>query len=129
MTDNTHYPRGQLNEEDRGELSLALLVRDGEVILRFGKPIAWFGLGKSDVAALCRHIEQHAASAAQSGREGAPTARPEPMLSIENNTVRVDFKPETAFVCMTPERARRFVKDLRELARELTSTGIEAGPR
>lgn len=38
------FPEGKLNEGDEGELRFAVYRRSGNVILDFGKPLAWVGL-------------------------------------------------------------------------------------
>lgn len=38
------YPDGKLNEEDEGEVGVAIGVKDGNVIIMFPKPVAWLGL-------------------------------------------------------------------------------------
>lgn len=46
------HPRGKLNADDEGGLALGLAVQDRTVILNFGKPVAWIGMGKDDAMAL-----------------------------------------------------------------------------
>jgi hypothetical protein len=43
MSDD-HFPDGKLNEEDEGEVGIAIGIKDGRVIVMFPKPVAWFGL-------------------------------------------------------------------------------------
>jgi hypothetical protein len=38
------FPDGKLNEEDEGEIGVAIGIEDGRVIIMFPKPVAWFGL-------------------------------------------------------------------------------------
>lgn len=38
------FPRGKLNEDDEGELTMGVAADGGTVILNFGKPVAWVGL-------------------------------------------------------------------------------------
>ena len=38
------FPMGKLNEDDEGELRLALGLSNGKIIFNFGKPVAWLGL-------------------------------------------------------------------------------------
>ncbi len=44
------YPSGRMGAEDDGELSYALATDDKHrtIIIRFGKPIEWVGLGIKD---------------------------------------------------------------------------------
>lgn len=37
------FPNGKMNEDDEGELQIAIYAYDGRVILRFGKPVSWIG--------------------------------------------------------------------------------------
>lgn len=39
------FPEGKLNEHDEGGLRIAIGSQDGKVIIDFGKPVAWFGMG------------------------------------------------------------------------------------
>lgn len=43
-----NYPRGKLNENDEGELCMAVGIRDKTIIIDFGKPVAWIGLSALD---------------------------------------------------------------------------------
>jgi len=45
------YPRGKLSEDDEGQLTVAFGTKDGTVVIHFGKPIAWIGLGANDARA------------------------------------------------------------------------------
>lgn len=56
------FPRGRLNDEDEGELSMGIAVRDRTVIINFFKPIAWMGLDKATALALAANIKKHAES-------------------------------------------------------------------
>lgn len=38
------YPEGHLNENDEGELTMAIGAENGVVMLHFGKEVAWLGL-------------------------------------------------------------------------------------
>jgi hypothetical protein len=48
------YPAGRMGAEDDGSLSYAIAADKihGVVIIRFGKPVEWIGLGPADVEAL-----------------------------------------------------------------------------
>jgi hypothetical protein len=45
------YPAGRMGADDDGSLSYAVAAdkAHGTVIIRFGKPVEWIGLGPSDV--------------------------------------------------------------------------------
>jgi len=42
------FPRGKLREDDEGELTVAFTVKDGTIVIAFGKPICWIGFGAND---------------------------------------------------------------------------------
>lgn len=37
------FPEGQLNDDDEGEIRIAIGSTEGKVVMDFGKPIAWIG--------------------------------------------------------------------------------------
>lgn len=39
---------------------MALVVKDGVVMLNFGKPVAWLGLDKATALALADNLRRHA---------------------------------------------------------------------
>jgi hypothetical protein len=53
-------PDGLLTAEDEGELRLAVGQRDGNVVLDFGKPVAWLGFPASDARQLAATLASHA---------------------------------------------------------------------
>lgn len=48
------YPQGKLNEQDEGELTLAVSAdkASGRILLQFGKPVAWFGMDAAQARAV-----------------------------------------------------------------------------
>lgn len=56
------YPEGQLNQDDEGELRMAVGVENDTVILNFGKPVAWLGLPPDSARQLANLMIQHANS-------------------------------------------------------------------
>lgn len=44
LGDTGRFPEGHLNEHDEGELNIAIAHIGPNVILRFGKPVAWIGV-------------------------------------------------------------------------------------
>ena len=50
-TSRRKYPHGRMGAEDDGLLSYAVAVdrRNQTVVLRFGKPVEWIGLGVEDI--------------------------------------------------------------------------------
>jgi hypothetical protein len=128
MSEDQQYPRGQLSDDDKGALMLSLSAHEGKVVLHFGKFVSWIGLGKDDIAKLAPAIEQYAESAQKYYGIARIPETPDPALRIENNTVVFQFPMEVPFMCMSPERIRRFVESLREHANRLTSSSMERGP-
>lgn len=59
------FPQGKVHRTDEGEIRLAVGVRQGKVILTFGKPVAWIGFDSEqarDLADLLRKRADEAAS-------------------------------------------------------------------
>lgn len=56
------YPRGKLNEGDEGALQLEVAAVGGAVVVKFGKPVAWIGLGPDEAMGLAGLLTKHAAS-------------------------------------------------------------------
>ena len=56
------FPEGKLNDKDEGGLTYAVGSdkRIGKVILTFGKPVAWMGMGRSDALQMADAIRWHA---------------------------------------------------------------------
>ena len=54
------YPRGKLNEADEGALELRIAVKDRTVIVGFGKPVKWIGLGATEARGLAELLLKHA---------------------------------------------------------------------
>jgi len=45
----THYPKGKLNIYDEGATKVAMFVEKERLIIDFGHPTRWIGLGKDEV--------------------------------------------------------------------------------
>jgi hypothetical protein len=41
------YPKGKLNNDDEGELEIALTRKENVIIISFGKNISWIGFNKT----------------------------------------------------------------------------------
>lgn len=54
------YPDGALSKEDEGQLRLAIAHDSQNVIIKFGKPVAWLGLSPKEALQLSDLIKQHA---------------------------------------------------------------------
>lgn len=52
------YPDGKLNENDNGELGIIVYVKDGRVILYFGKDISWIGFDKHTLKTLIDGLQK-----------------------------------------------------------------------
>lgn len=57
------FPDGQLNEDDEGELQFRMHHSQGNVILEFGKPVAWLALPFDEIPELIRLLANHAEAA------------------------------------------------------------------
>lgn len=57
------YPRGRLGADDDGALQVRMAVKDGTVLVDFGKPVAWIGLGPDDALAMASLLLKNAAEA------------------------------------------------------------------
>ena len=54
------FPEGKLNEDDEGELSFAIFVDKGNVIVDFSTPVSWFGMNKEIAISLAKAILKNA---------------------------------------------------------------------
>ena len=59
------FPEGKIDPSDEGELRFGIAHRDGQVIVQFGKPVAWFALGPAQARELAALLQEHADSAAK----------------------------------------------------------------
>jgi len=57
---DTKFPKGKLNANDEGELSMAFRHEKGNVILDFGKPVVWIGLPPKEAAQMASMLLKHA---------------------------------------------------------------------
>lgn len=48
------------NGRDAGEISIAVGNRDNQVIIQFGRAVAWVGMSRSDATRLAEILLQHA---------------------------------------------------------------------
>ena len=62
MVSHTH-PRGKLVREDEGRVSMRIAVLPDRktLVIDFGKPVKWFGLGKRELRALIEGLQQREA--------------------------------------------------------------------
>ena len=54
------YPEGRLNENDEGEIRFAITSGGGKLVMNFGKPVAWIGMGRSQAVQLIKVLQEHA---------------------------------------------------------------------
>ena len=52
------YPEGKLNEHDEGEITFAMAIDKGKLIMRFGKPLEWIGFSKQNVTDLITYLQE-----------------------------------------------------------------------
>lgn len=54
------YPKGRMGHEDDGILSYAVAAdpRHQTIVIRFGKPVEWIGLGVDDVDSLIEKLSE-----------------------------------------------------------------------
>lgn len=53
------YPRGRLTAGDEGALAMTMLVTGNTLVIDFGKPVAWIGLGLQEVRDLRERLEKY----------------------------------------------------------------------
>ncbi len=58
-TARREYPKGRMGHEDDGALSYAIAAdpRHSTIVIRFGKPVEWIGLGEQDTRDLITKLE------------------------------------------------------------------------
>lgn len=50
--DMNKYPDGKIKEDDEGSLEIKLFIKDGRLIIDFGKETAWIGFDKKSLLSL-----------------------------------------------------------------------------
>jgi hypothetical protein len=62
------YPEGRMSAEDDGELAFAVGIdaKSGTVVLNFGKPVAWMGMGPGDARRLAQMLIEKADALSES---------------------------------------------------------------
>ncbi|MCH7541858.1 hypothetical protein IH981_03765 [Patescibacteria group bacterium] len=51
------YPKGKLNDTDEGELVCACYIKDGRLIIDFGKSLTWVALDKEGLRRFIETLE------------------------------------------------------------------------
>lgn len=54
------FPQGKISPADEGELQLGVTVHKGNVIISFGKPIAWLGMPPKETRQFANALLSHA---------------------------------------------------------------------
>jgi len=54
------FPEGKLNEDDEGELKMAVGHKGKLVFIDFGKPVKWMGMNPTEALQLAKMITEHA---------------------------------------------------------------------
>lgn len=54
------FPDGQLSPDDEGEIQFGITNANGQVIVNFGKPVAWLGMHPSQAMAIADALIKHA---------------------------------------------------------------------
>ncbi len=57
------FPMGKLNDDDEGEIKIAIGHQDGKVVLDFGTPIHWIGFTPSQAIEIVEALRDHAFAA------------------------------------------------------------------
>ena len=55
-----NYPQGKLNNDDEGELRMAIVSKGKTVVIDFGKPVHWLGMSREEARAFGELIIQKA---------------------------------------------------------------------
>ena len=55
------FPDGKIHPDDEGELTMGITLREGNVILAFGKEVAWLGMGADLAETLGQKLIEKAA--------------------------------------------------------------------
>ena len=51
------YPDGKLKADDEGSLTMAIFVKDGRLVIDFGKDLSWIGFDKASLANLIEMLK------------------------------------------------------------------------
>lgn len=61
------FPEGKLTNDDEGELRFGIAVAGSQVIVNFGKPVAWFSMGADLAEQFGKLLIEKAAQARKGG--------------------------------------------------------------
>lgn len=54
------FPDGKIQENDEGQIRVAITQKDGRVVIDFGKQITWIGFTKEEAKGLAELLLKHA---------------------------------------------------------------------
>ena len=54
------FPEGHLNENDEGEIRIAIAEVDGKIVINFGKPTTWIGFTKQQAREIANELIERA---------------------------------------------------------------------
>lgn len=54
------FPMGKMHRSDEGQLRIAVGRERGKVVMRFGCPVAWIGMGPEEAEAIAQSLLHHA---------------------------------------------------------------------
>lgn len=57
------FPEGQISPDDEGEIQFGITNANGQIIVNFGKPVAWLAFGPHQAQVLADALMKHAAEA------------------------------------------------------------------
>lgn len=52
------YPDGKLSKDDDGELKMMAFMKNGRLILDFGKDVSWLGFGKKELEVFIKQLTE-----------------------------------------------------------------------
>ena len=74
MADDPQFPEGKITPEDEGAISVAIGIDNGNVIINFGKPVAWLGLPPAACMEMGRTLIKRAREAMEMEKKEAEKA-------------------------------------------------------
>ena len=74
MADDPQFPDGKITPDDEGSISVAIGIDNGNVIINFGKPIAWLGLPPAACMEMGRTLIKRAREAIEMEKKQAEKA-------------------------------------------------------
>ena len=69
--EDSQFPDGKITPDDEGNISVAIGISNGNVIINFGKPIAWLGLPPAACMEMGRTLIKRAREAMEMNKKEA----------------------------------------------------------